>query len=75
MKEVVLPLAVMRQSGIMEVTVEAVSQIRRDIETLEIEVKVRLSGRMSSYCYSENCSRSPPHVRLMDSLIPQYFHC
>ncbi|XP_071531816.1 CD109 antigen-like [Panulirus ornatus] len=38
-KEVVLPLAVMRQSGTMEVTVEAVSQVRRDIETLEIEVK------------------------------------
>nr|XP_045598849.1 CD109 antigen-like [Procambarus clarkii] len=37
--EVMLPLAVMRQSGTMEVTVEALSQIRRETETWEIEVK------------------------------------
>ncbi|XP_069979705.1 CD109 antigen [Penaeus vannamei] len=38
-KEVVFPLAVVKESGAMEVTVEAVSQVRRDSETLEIEVK------------------------------------
>nr|XP_045599597.1 CD109 antigen-like [Procambarus clarkii] len=38
-KEVVLPLAVTRQSGKIEVTVEALSQVRRDTETWEIEVK------------------------------------
>ncbi|XP_069960338.1 CD109 antigen-like [Cherax quadricarinatus] len=39
LQEVVLPLAVIRQSGMMEVTVEAVSQFRRDTEVMEIEVK------------------------------------
>ncbi|XP_042213944.1 CD109 antigen-like isoform X2 [Homarus americanus] len=38
-KEVMLPLAVKRQSGMMEVTIEGVTQIRKDTETLEIEVK------------------------------------
>ncbi|KAK7017962.1 hypothetical protein SK128_001868 [Halocaridina rubra] len=38
-KEVMIPVAVVKESGMMEVTVDAVSQFRRDSETLEIEVK------------------------------------
>ncbi|MPC97016.1 hypothetical protein E2C01_092304 [Portunus trituberculatus] len=39
LKEVLFPLAVTRQSGTMEVTIEAVTQVMQDSETWEVEVK------------------------------------
>ncbi|KAK3859992.1 hypothetical protein Pcinc_033930 [Petrolisthes cinctipes] len=38
LKEVTFPLAITKQSGTVEVTIEAITQIRRDTETWEIEV-------------------------------------
>ncbi|XP_063851279.1 CD109 antigen-like [Scylla paramamosain] len=39
LQEVLFPLAVKRQSGTMEVTIEAVTQVMQDSETWEVEVK------------------------------------
>ncbi|XP_066953727.1 LOW QUALITY PROTEIN: CD109 antigen-like [Macrobrachium rosenbergii] len=37
-KEVMIPLAIKKQSGIVEVTIDAISQMRQDSETWEVEV-------------------------------------